>query len=404
MRRLKNPLVFIFITILIDCIGIRIVLPVAASIVAEVSKCDFTQAVKYSGWMMACYAMMQFIFSPVLGALSDKLGRKPVLLISLLGLGIDYLFLAVADTLPLLFLGRIIAGICGASLTTGFAYVADISEPAKRTQNFGVIGAAIGLGFIIGPFIGGIFSEFGTRIPFIIAAGLSLVNFLYGLFVLPESLKPEHRRSFSFKRANPIGTFYYLNRKPELRNLLLSLFLLYLAGQVMPSVWPFYTKYKFHWSDLEIGYSITFVGLMVAFVKGGLIRFFEERFGVIKTVYIGLLFNCSGLFLFAFSGYSWALYFSIAIYCLGGIAPPSLQGIISLKTGESEQGELQGTITSLMSLSNIISPIIMTGLFHYFTNDHTIIPLPGIPFLAAALAIFLSFILFFITENSKRFS
>jgi DHA1 family tetracycline resistance protein-like MFS transporter len=402
MRQVKNPLIFIFITILIDCIGIRIVLPVAASIVAEVSKCDVNEAIKYSGWMMTTYALMQFLFSPLLGSLSDKWGRKPVLLIALFGLGIDYLFLATANSLPLLFLGRIIAGICGASLTTGFAYVADISAPEKRAQNFGLIGAAVGIGFIIGPFIGGICSEYGTRVPFIIAAILSLLNCLYGLFILPESLKPENRRAFSFKRANPIGAFYHLKNNLEHRHLLISLFLIYLAGQVLPAVWPFYTKYKFHWSDLEIGYSITFVGLMVAIVKAGLIKFCEQQFGIIKTIYLGLIFSFSGLCLFAITGQSWMLYLSIAVYCLGGIAPPSLQGIISSKTGNDGQGELQGIITSLMSLSNIISPLIMTGLFHFFTNENTAIHLPGIPFLAAALAIFLSFTVFFMTENSKR--
>lgn len=404
MRHVKNPLIFIFITILIDCIGIRIVLPVAASIVAEVSKCDVNEAIKYSGWMMATYALMQFLFSPLLGSLSDKWGRKPVLLISLFGLGIDYLFLATANTLPLLFLGRIIAGICGASLTTGFAYVADVSPPEKRAQHFGLISAAVGIGFVIGPFIGGISSEYGTRVPFVIAAVLSLLNCLYGFFILPESLKPENKRPFSFKRANPIGAFYHLKNNLEHRNLLLSLFLIYLAAQVLPAVWPFYTKYKFHWNDLEIGYSITFVGLMVAIVKAGLIKFCEQQFGITKTIYLGLIFSFSGLCLFAFTGQSWMLYLSIAVYCLGGIASPSLQGIISSKTGSNEQGELQGVITSLMSLSNIISPVIMTGLFHFFTRKDAFIRLPGIPFFAASVAIFLSFIIFLLTENSKKTS
>jgi MFS transporter, DHA1 family, tetracycline resistance protein len=263
--------------LIIDCIGIRIIYPVAASLVAEVSGVSLTAAITYSGWMMASYAIMQFIFSPILGGLSDQFSRRPVLLISLMGLGINYFLLALANTLPLLFLGRIIAGICGSSLTTGFAYVADISLPEKRAQNFGIIGAAIGLGFIIGPFLGGVFSQFGTRVPFIAAACLCLVNWLYGFFILPESLPKESRRTFNFRRASPFGAFVHLKKNKAIRMLLLVLFFLFFAGQVMPSIWPFYTKYLYKWSDLEIGYSLAFVGIMVAIVKGGLLGWIQKK-------------------------------------------------------------------------------------------------------------------------------
>jgi MFS transporter, DHA1 family, tetracycline resistance protein len=263
--------------LIIDCIGIRIIYPVAASLVAEVSGVSLTAAITYSGWMMASYAIMQFIFSPILGGLSDQFSRRPVLLISLMGLGINYFLLALANTLPLLFLGRIIAGICGSSLTTGFAYVADISLPEKRAQNFGIIGAAIGLGFIIGPFLGGVFSQFGTRVPFIAAACLCLVNWLYGFFILPESLPKESRRTFNFRRASPFGAFVQLKKNKAIRMLLLVLFFLFFAGQVMPSIWPFYTKYLYKWSDLEIGYSLAFVGIMVAIVKGGLLGWIQKK-------------------------------------------------------------------------------------------------------------------------------
>ena len=344
MSKVKNPIVFIFITVLIDCIGIGIIFPVAASIITEVSHVSVNEATTYSGWMMATYAIMQFIFSPVLGGLSDKFGRRPVLLLSLLGLGIDYLFLAVANTLPLLFLGRIIAGICGASFQTSFAYIADVSPPEKRAQNFGMMGAAFGFGFIIGPFIGGMFSEFGTRAPFIAAACLSLLNWLYGFFILPESLKPENRRAFDIKRANPFGAFVQLKKNKQIRILVIGMFLLYLAGQVMPAIWPFYTKFLFSWSDREIGYSLAFVGVMVAVVQGGLIRWTQKKFGPIRSIYIGILLYMVGLSLFAFASQSWMLYVFTLVYCLGGIAPPSLQGIISGRMPANEQGDRKSVV------------------------------------------------------------
>lgn len=373
---------------MIDCIGIGIIFPVAASIITEVSHTTVNEATTYSGWMMACYAAMQFIFSPVLGGLSDRFGRRPVLLLSLMGLGIDYLFLATANSLSLLFLGRIIAGICGASFQTSFAYIADISPVEKRAQNFGMVGAAFGLGFIIGPFIGGMFSEFGTRAPFVVAACLSLLNWLYGFFILPESLKPENRRTFDLKRANPFGSFIQLKKNKAIRMLFVVMFFLYLAGQVMPAIWPFYTKYLYAWTDKEIGYSLAFVGVMVAIVQGGLIKWSQRTFGPVRSVYVGIAFYMAGLALFAFATQSWMVYAFTLVYCLGGIAPPSLQGIISGRIPANEQGELQGMMTGLMSLSTILSPLIMTNLFYIFTKENAPYHFPGASFAAAAIFVF----------------
>lgn len=401
MQQSKNPIVFIFITVLIDCIGIRIIYPVAASIIAEVSQVTVNQAVIYSGWMMAAYAIMQFVCSPILGGLSDRYGRRPVLLLSLAGLGIDYLFLAFANTLPLLFVGRIIAGICGASLTTAFAYVADISPAEKRAQNFGIISAAVGLGFILGPFLGGLLSEWGSRIPFLAAATLSFINWLYGVFILPESLKPENRRAFNFKRANPFGALIQLKRNKRIRTLLIVLFFLFMATQVMPSIWPFYTKYLYHWTDLQIGYSLAFVGVMVAIVKGGLIKWSNLRFGAVGSVYLGLLFNIAGLTLFALANQGWMVYAFTLVYCIGGIASPSLQGIISAKVPHNEQGELQGIIASLMSLSNIIAPLVMTHVFSFFTGSISAIQFPGAAFALAAVLVCAVFLLFLGSERRK---
>lgn len=382
---MKNPILFIFITVLIDCVGIGIIFPVAASIVTEVSGLTVNEATTYSGYMMACYALMQFICAPTLGGLSDSYGRRPILLISLLGLGIDYLFLAVANSLPLLFLGRILAGICGASFTTAFAYIADVSKPEKRAQNFGLVGAAFGLGFIIGPLIGGIASQWGVRVPFIVAACFSLLNFFYGYFILPESLQPVNRRKFDFKRANPLGAFAQLRQNKNIRTLVFGLFLIYLTGQVMPAIWTFYTKYVYNWSDTQIGYSLAYVGVMVVIVQGFLIKKVQKILGSVNTIYFGLICYFIGLVLFAFATKPWMLYVFTTIYCLGGVAPPSLQGLLSNRVQANEQGELQGMMTALTSLSTILSPLIMTQLFYTFTKPDAIIHFAGAPFAAAAI-------------------
>ena len=384
----KNPIIFIFITVLIDCIGIGIIVPVIASLVTEVSHVSLNQATTYSGYMMATYAIMQFIFAPVLGGLSDKYGRRPVLLLSLFGLGCDYIFLSFANTLPLLFVGRVIAGICGASFTTSFAYIADVSAPEKRAQNFGMMGAAFGLGFIIGPMLGGLFSGLGVRAPFIAAACFSLINWLYGYFILPESLKPENRRNFDIKRANPFGAFAQLRKSKNIRTIVVGVFLLYLAGQVMPSIWPFYTKFMFHWTDREIGYSLAFVGIMVSIVQGGLIKFSQKKFGTNKAIFIGLTIYFIGLGLLSMASQSWMIYAFVFIYSWGAIAPPALQAVISGRVSATEQGELQGMMTGLNSISTILSPLIMTNLFYFFSKDTAPFYFPGASFAAAAILIF----------------
>lgn len=381
----KKAIFFIFITILIDCIGIGIIIPVMPGLIQELSGEDISSSASIGGLLNASYAIMQFFFSPILGGLSDRFGRRPVLLISLFGLGIDFLFLSMAPTMTWLFIGRIFAGICGASFTTASAYIADVSTPEKRAQNFGMIGAAFGLGFIIGPILGTVFSHFGVRAPFMAAATLSLINCFYGFFILPESLEQKNRRSFDWKRANPIGALKHLQKYPAILGLILCTVLLYIAGHAAQSTWTFFTIEKLNWNNDWIGASITFVGVSVAIVQGGLIRPVTKKLGTKTSVLIGLIFNVIGLLLFAFASQTWMMFAFMLPYALGGLAGPSIQSIMTGQVPANEQGELQGALTSLVSLTSIIGPLLMTGLFTYFTQKDTPVYFPGAPFLTGAI-------------------
>ncbi|KIC91134.1 TCR/Tet family MFS transporter [Flavihumibacter sp. ZG627] len=386
----KAALGFIFVTILIDVIGLGIIIPVVPQLITNLIKGDMSEASRYGGWLGFAYAIMQFVFAPVLGNLSDRYGRRPVLLLSLLGFGIDYIFVAFAPTIGWLFLGRIIAGIFGASITTASAYVADISTSENRAQNFGMIGAAFGMGFIIGPVIGGLLGEHGARLPFLAAAALSLLNVIYGYFVLPESLPVEKRRPFQWKRANPVGSFRQLKKYPAISGLVASLTLIYIAVHAVQSTWTFYTIEKFGWTEKIIGYSLGLIGLMIAIVQGGLIRIAIPRLGNERSVYIGLLFYSVGFLLFAFAGSSWMMFVFTVVYCLGGIFGPAMQGIISSSVPANEQGELQGALTALMSATSIVGPPLMNNLFSYFTRPGTSFRFPGAPFAMAALLVLIS--------------
>lgn len=386
----KAALGFIFVTLLIDVTGLGIIIPVIPKLIEGLIHGNVSDASRYGGWLSFAYAIMQFIFAPVIGNLSDQYGRRPVLLLSLLGFGLDYLFQAFAPTIGWLFVGRLIAGVFGASFTTASAYIADISTPENRAQNFGMIGAAFGLGFIIGPVVGGLLGHYGPRVPFIAAAILSLVNAIYGYLVLPESLPKENRRKFDWKRANPMGSLMQLNKYPAVSGLIFSVVLVYIAAHAVQSTWTFYNIEKFQWSERMIGYSLGFVGLMVAIVQGGLIRAIIPRLGNERSVYIGLLLYGAGYLLYGFATASWMMFAFTIVYSLGGIAGPALQGIISSSVPANEQGELQGALTSLMSATSIIGPPLMTNLFSYFTSPKAPVHFSGAPFLMGAVLVLLS--------------
>ena len=390
---------FIFVTVLIDVIGFGIIIPVMPKLIQELVGGDLSKASSVGGLLMFTYAFMQFMFAPVLGNLSDQYGRRAVLLFSLLGFGIDYLFLAWAPSIGWLFVARVFSGITGASITTASAYIADISTPEKRAQNFGMIGAAFGMGFIIGPLIGGVLGQFGERIPFLFAAGLTLVNWLYGFFILPESLSMDKRRKFEWKKANPLGSLLHLKKYPAVAGLVLSLTLIYIAIHAVQSTWSYYTMKKFDWNPAMIGYSLAFIGLMIAFVQGFLIRITIPKLGQTRSLFIGLMLYTIGMFLFSFAESTWMMFAFSAIYCLGGISGPALQGIISTHVPANEQGQLQGALTSLMSATSIVGPPLMTGLFAFFSKDGTSYFFPGAPFLAGALLFLITTIL---TYNSLQ--
>lgn len=370
---------FIFVTVLIDVIGFGVIVPVLPKLIQELTHGSLSDVAWYGGLLMFAYSFVQFISAPFVGGLSDRYGRRPILLASLFGFTLDYLFLAFAPSIFWLFVGRVVSGIMGASFTTGYAYIADISPPEKRAQNFGILGAAFGLGFIIGPVIGGSLGQFGSRAPFLAAAALTLVNWLFGFFVLPESLTDENRRKFEWKKANPIGSLINLKRYPMIVGLIVAFFLINTAAHAVQGTWNYYTMEKFQWNEAMIGYSLGVVGLVYAVTQGGLIRIILPVLGQNRSIYLGLALSALGYALFALTTQSWMMFVFLIPYCLGGIAMPPLQGIMSSQVPPREQGELQGALTSLMSVTAIVGPILMTGLFSYFTARETPIYSPEAP-------------------------
>ncbi|MEO9872495.1 TCR/Tet family MFS transporter [Ekhidna sp.] len=399
MKNKQAAIIFIFITVLIDILGIGLIIPVLPQLFKEVGGLSASEAAFVGGLLTATYAVMQFFFAPILGGLSDKYGRRPLLLIALLGLGLDYVVIVFAPTIAWFFVARAIAGICGGSMTVANAYIADISTPKDRAKNFGMIGAAFGLGFVVGPSLGGLLGDIGTKVPFMAAAGLSFLNMVYGYFVIPESLKKEDRREFSWKRANPFGTLKQVFNYKAIIGLVVSLFFIYIAANATQANWPYFTAEKFKWGASEIGLSLTFVGVMVAIVQGGVISPVVKKIGEVKAVYVGLFFNILGLSLLGIVPEGWMIYAVIVPYAFGGLAGPSLQSLMTSQVPKNAQGEFQGGLTSIVTISAIIGPLVMTGIFRYFTNPSNEIYFPGAPFI---LGTFLAIISVFIASISLK--
>ncbi len=393
MRHHRPALGFIFVTLVIDILGIGIIVPILPKLVEEFQRGSLTAASHTFGWLAALYSLMQFLFAPLLGSLSDRFGRRPVILLSLLGAGLDYFLLAYAPNLTWFFIGRIIAGITGANFAAAAAYIADVSPPEKRATNYGLMGAAFGLGFIIGPALGGLLGEVSLRLPFIVAGGLTLLNWLYGTLVLPESLTRENRRTFSWKRANPVGALLDLRRYPMVLGLSWSFLFISVAHQVFPSIWVLYTGYRFDWTSKEVGLSLALVGLMAALVQGGLTRVVVPKLGEQRAALLGMGITVLSCVAYGLATQSWMVYTTIVWGALGGLAGPAIQGLVSQQVGPDEQGGVQGSLTSLTSVAGIIGPPIATGLFGYFISSRAPILLPGAAFFCSAVLVVIGMML-----------
>ncbi|MBT8409316.1 MAG: TCR/Tet family MFS transporter, partial [Alphaproteobacteria bacterium] len=381
------PILFILLTVMIDAMGVGLIIPVMPDLIREVQGGDIASAALWGGVLSTIFAVMQFLFGPIVGNLSDRFGRRPVLLVSLVVLALDYLVMAVAGTIWLLVLGRIVGGVTSATQSTASAYMADISPPEKKAQNFGLIGAAFGLGFVLGPLMGGILGEWGTRAPFYAAAFLAAANAVLGYFVLRETVTDRIRRPFEWRRANPLGAFRSLSRLPGLGRLLLIFFLYQVAFFVYPAVWAFFGEASFGWDAGMIGLSLALFGIAMAAVQGGLIRIILRAFGERGTVVYGLVFD-----IFAFTAIAFVTSGTIALIltplaALGAVITPALQGIMSKTVGDDAQGELQGVLVSVGAIAMIVSPMLMTGVFAAFTRAEADPFFPGAPFLVSVALI-----------------
>jgi len=383
----RAALVFVLLSVFIDSLGFGIIIPSMAPVIMELTGQPEPIAVKWNGYLMAVYALLQFFMAPIFGNISDRIGRRPVLLWSLAAFGVDFLLTGMATSMTWLFVGRAVAGVFGASFAAAGGYIGDISNDDNRARNFGLIGAAWGSGFTLGPVIGGLVSD--PRGPFFIAAGLALANVIFGFFVLPESLPPERRRKFEWARANPLGAVRSLAHLPMVAGLLLAVFLYQVAHDSLPAVWMFYTQHMFGWTRAEVGMSLTFVGIMTVVVMGGLTGVIVPRIGERRAIIFGFLIMAIGFVGYSFATQGWMLYVAMAIGSLGGIANPAMQTVMSKQAGPSAQGELQGAVASLSGIAAVISPLFMTQLFSYFSQPSAPLIFPGAPFLVSGVLVLL---------------
>jgi MFS transporter, DHA1 family, tetracycline resistance protein len=389
----RGAFVFILIMVAFDFLAFGIIAPVLPDLVRQFEGGDFARASSITGYFGLAWATMQFIFSPILGAWSDRFGRRPVILISCFGLGIDYIVMALAPSLTWLFVGRIISGITTSNVATAFAYITDITPPEKRAKQFGLISAAFGIGFIIGPAVGGFLGNINLRFPFWAAAALSLANALYGLFILPESLPPERRSKSAWHMANPLGSLTLLRSHVELAGLSVVTTLYYLAHNSLPSVWALYTEYRYDWSRRDVGLSLAVVGICAAVVSGVLVGPFVKRFGERRSLLSGLFFGVFGFAGFGLASRGWTILAVIPFIALWGIAGPALQSLMSRRVDPSSQGKLQGAINSLRAITGMAGPVVFTQVFALAISPHTILHLPGAPYFLAALLLFASLML-----------
>ena len=381
---MRLPILFILLTVMIDAMGIGLILPVMPDLIRELDGGSLAQAAFWGGILATTFATMQFLFGPVMGGLSDRFGRRPVLLLALCVMALDYVFMAVAGSIWLLLVGRIIGGITAATQSTASAYIADISAPHERAARFGLVGAAFGAGFVLGPLLGGVLAEYGTRAPFWLAAALAAGNAAFGWVVLKETVTDENRRTFSWRRANPLGALQALGRLPGVNQLLLVYFIYHVGFAVYPAVWSYFGRARFDWSPATIGLSLALFGISMTLVQGGLIRPILTKVGTRGTVILGHIFSIFSLIAIAMIPSSFWVLALTPVAAMGGIIPPALQGIMSTRVASDAQGELQGALTSASALAMMLSPLVMTSVFAKFTSVDAPMYLPGAPFLLAA--------------------
>ncbi len=391
MRVRKAALAFIFITVVLDMLALGITIPVLPKLILGFKGGDSAGAAAVYGIFGTLFAGMNFLFAPVLGAISDRYGRRPAILISNLGLGFDYILMAMAPSLAWLFVGRTISGICAASFSIPNAYIADVTTPEKRAAGYGMLGAAFGLGFVFGPAFGGLLGAANPRLPFWIAAGLSLANFCYGFFILPESLPKEKRAAFDWKRANPVGSIALLLTYPGLPLIALIVMFSFLAHEVLPSMWVLYTDYRYHWDARTVGFTLAAVGVFSAIVQGGLIRPGVKKMGERRALLLGLLCGAAGFAVYGLAPTPLLFCLGIPFGALWGFAGPSAQALMTQKVGPSEQGRLQGALAGLRGLTGMIGPPMFTSVFALFIGAHSPRPVPGAPFVLAAALLLAGF-------------
>lgn len=390
----RHALAFIVAVVLIDAISFGIILPVMPQLIISLSEVSLSEASRIGGFLMFTYAALQFFAAPILGNLGDRYGRRPVLLFTLAALSLDYLLMAAAPTLLWLFLARMIAGVASSTFSLSYAYITDITPVEQRAQRFGMIGAAFGGGFILGPVIGGFLGEFGPRFPFYAAAALGLLNLIYGYFVLGESLSPEQRRPFELKRANPIGAMLQIRKYPVVLGLAIAYFLYMLGHLSLPSTWTYYTMEKFSWTESQIGLSLGFAGVFMILVQAFLIRWAIPVLGAFKAGIVGMLAIIIGFLGYAFAATGWQLYPWLALASISGFVTPAFQSIMTSQIPANAQGELQGALSSINSITSILGPLLMTQLFAAFTGEQASFYFPGVSFFAAAILSVLCLLIF----------
>jgi len=381
----RGAIIFILITVALDLIALGIIAPVLPNLIEHFEGGNIALASKVIGYFTLAWATMQFLCSPIIGAFSDRYGRRPVMLLSCFGLGVDYIFMALAPTLGWLFVGRVISGITTSNISTAFAYITDITPPEKRAKQFGLIGAAFGLGFVIGPSIGGLLGTYSLRLPFWVAAGMSLANVAYGYFALPESLAPEKRAKSAWHMANPLGSLTLLRSHKDLSGLASALTIFYLAHNALPTVFVIYTQYRYGWNPRQVGFALACIGICAGVVSGGLVGTYVKKFGERSSVLSGLCYGVLGFLGFALAWRGWMLLASIPLIALWGVAGPAIQSLMSRRVDHSSQGKLQGAINSLRSITTMVAPVMFTQVFSYAIAPGTRLHLPGAPYFLAAV-------------------